>query len=72
MSRKTRWVAYDYRQKNDNVAQLQIIDNKKKDYGKKSVISVCNVDYRVKRSGPNFQDSAWNLQLKLLNYLILK
>ena len=44
--------AYDYRQKIDNVAQLQIIDNKKKDYRKKSVISVCNVDYRHKRSGP--------------------
>ena len=34
------------------MAQLQIIDDKKKDYRKKSVISVCNVDYRHKRSGP--------------------
>ena len=36
----------------DNVAQLQIIDNKKKNYRKKSVISAYNVDYRPKRSGP--------------------
>ena len=34
------------------MAQLQIIDDKKKNYRKKSVISVCNVDYRHKRSGP--------------------
>ena len=39
MSRKTRWVAYDYRQKIDNVAQLQIIDNKKKKLQKK----ICNL-----------------------------
>ena len=44
-------VAYDYRQKIDNVAQLQIIDDME-DYRKKSVISVYNVDYRHKRSGP--------------------
>ena len=37
----------------DNMAQLQIIDDKKKNYRKKSVISLCNVDYRLKRSGPN-------------------
>ena len=43
--------AYDYRQKIDNVAQLQIIDDKE-DYRKKSVISVYNVDYRHKQSGP--------------------
>ena len=36
----------------DNVAQLQIIDDKKKNCIKKSVISACNVDYRLKRSGP--------------------
>ena len=39
----------------DNVAQLQIIDDKKRNYlvyRKKSVISACNVDYRLKRSGP--------------------
>ena len=36
----------------DNVAQLQIIDDKKKNYRKKSVISACNVSYRLKRSGP--------------------
>ena len=34
------------------MAQLQIIDDKKKNYRKKSVISLCNVDYRLKRSGP--------------------
>ena len=43
---------YDYRQKIDNVAQLQIIDDKEKNYRKNSVISACNVDYRLKRSGP--------------------
>ena len=31
---------YGYRQKIDNVAQLQIIDDKKKNYRKKSVISL--------------------------------
>ena len=45
-------IRYDYRQKIDNVAQLQIIDDKKKITEKKSVISLCNVDYRLKRSGP--------------------
>ena len=34
------------------MAKLQIIDDKKKNYRKKSVISACNVDYRLKRSGP--------------------
>ena len=43
---------YDYRQKIDNVTQLQIIDDKKQITEKKSVISACNVDYRLKRSGP--------------------
>ena len=38
--------------KNDNVRQLQIIDDKKPITEKKSVISACNVDYRLKRSGP--------------------
>ena len=45
---------YDYRQKIDNVTQLQIIDDKKPITEKKSVISACNVDYRLKRSGPQF------------------
>ena len=36
----------------DNVTQLQIIDDKKQITEKKSVISACNVDYRLKRSGP--------------------
>ena len=35
---------------------LQIIDNKKQITGKKSVITACNVDYRLKRSGPIFDD----------------
>ena len=39
-------------EKIDNVSQLQIIDDKKQFTGKKSVISACNVDYRLKRSGP--------------------
>ena len=43
---------YDFRQKIDNVTQLQIIDDKKQITEKKSVISACNVDYRLKRSGP--------------------
>ena len=43
---------YDYRKKIDNVTQLQIIDDKKQITGKKSVITACNVDYRLKRSGP--------------------
>ena len=43
---------YDYRQKIDNVTQLQIIDDKKQVTGKKSIITACNVDYRLKRSGP--------------------
>ena len=43
---------YDYRQKIDNVTQLQIIDDKKQITEKKAVISACNVDYRLKRSGP--------------------
>ena len=47
-------IRYDYRQKIDNVAQLQIIDHKKKNYRKKSVISACNVYYRLKRSGPKY------------------
>ena len=45
-------IPYDYRQKIDNVTQLQIIDDKKQITEKKSVISACNVDYRLKRSGP--------------------
>ena len=36
----------------DNVTQLQIIDDKKQITEKKAVISACNVDYRLKRSGP--------------------
>ena len=36
----------------DNVTQLQIIDDKKQITEKRSVISACNVDYRLKRSGP--------------------
>ena len=40
------------RQKIDNVTQLQIIDDKKHITGKKSIITACNVDYRLKRSGP--------------------
>ena len=36
----------------DNVAELQIIDDQKKITEKKSVISACNVDYRLKQSGP--------------------
>ena len=39
----------------DNVAELQIIYDKKKNYRKKSVISACNVDYRLKRSGPKVE-----------------
>ena len=31
---------------------LQIIDDKKQITGKKSIITACNVDYRLKRSGP--------------------
>ena len=34
------------------VVQLQIIDDEKKNYKKKSVISACNVDFRLKQSGP--------------------
>ena len=34
------------------MTQLQIIDDKKQITEKKSVISACNVDYRLKRSGP--------------------
>ena len=45
-------IPYDYRQKIDNVTQLQIIDDKKQITEKKAVISACNVDYRLKRSGP--------------------
>ena len=37
------------------MTQLQIIDNKKQITGKKSVITACNVDYRLKRSGPKMQ-----------------
>ena len=33
---------------------LQIIDDKKQITGKKSIITACNVDYRLKRSGPYF------------------
>ena len=36
----------------DNVTLLQIIDDKKQITGKKSIITACNVDYRLKRSGP--------------------
>ena len=36
----------------DNVTQLQIIDDRKQITRKKSVITACNVDYRLKRSGP--------------------
>ena len=36
----------------DNVTQLQIVDDKKQISEKKSVISACNVDYKLKRSGP--------------------
>ena len=43
---------YNYRQKMDNVTQLQIIDDKKQITEKKSVISACDVGYRLKRSGP--------------------
>ena len=32
---------------------LQIIDDKKQITGKKSIITACNVDYRLKRSGPS-------------------
>ena len=42
----------------DNVTQLQIIDDKKQITEKKSVISACNVDYRLKLSGPTFE---WKL-----------
>ena len=45
-------IPYDYRQKIDNLTQLQIIDDKKQITENKSVISACNVDYRLKRSGP--------------------
>ena len=48
---------YDYRQKIDNVTQLQTIDDKKQITEKKSVISACNVDYRLKRSGPKLLNS---------------
>ena len=34
------------------MTQLQIIDDKKQITEKKSVISACNIDYRLKRSGP--------------------
>ena len=34
------------------MTQLQIIDDKKQITGKKSIITACNVDYRLKRSGP--------------------
>ena len=44
-------IPYDYRQ-NDNVTLLQIIDDKKQITGKNSIITACNVDYRLKRSGP--------------------
>ena len=38
------------------MAQLPIIDDKDKNYRKNSVISACNVDYRLKRSGPKYAD----------------
>ena len=62
-------IPYDYRQKIDNVAQLQIIDDKKKNYRKKSVISACNVDYRLKQSGPKFGQIGLN---KKKNYYLPK
>ena len=34
------------------MTQLQIADDKKQITEKKSVISACNVDYKLKRSGP--------------------
>ena len=42
------------------MAQLQIIDNKKKNYRKKSVISLCNVDYRLERSGPKVEEEEFS------------
>ena len=48
-------IPYDYTQKIDNVTQLQIIDDKKQITEKESVISACNVDYRLKLSGPTFE-----------------
>ena len=40
----------------DNVTQLQIIDNEKQFTEKRSVMSACNFDYRLKRSGPLYQN----------------
>ena len=40
------------------MTQLQIVDDKKQITEKKSVISACNVDYKLKRSGPKFQQNS--------------
>ena len=58
---------YDYI---DNVTQLQIIDDKKQITGKKSIITACNVDYRLKRSGPKQDKKNFSRYfLHLMRYL---
>ena len=42
----------------DNVAQLQIIDDQKRNYRKESVISACNVDYGLNDQGHNQENFA--------------
>ena len=50
----------------DNVTQLQIVDDKKQITEKKSVISACNVDYRLKRSGLSNLWSDWTYDKRLV------
>ena len=38
------------------MTKLQVKDDKKQITEKKSVISACNVDYRLKRSGPKVRN----------------
>ena len=49
---------------------LQIIDDKKKITGKKSIITACNVDYRLKRSGPKILQKSILKKKHHLHFLI--
>ena len=59
----------DYRQKIDNVTQLQIIDDKKPITEKRSVISACNFDYRLKRSDQGLNYISCEIFHQIVEYI---
>ena len=54
------------------MTQLQIIDDKKQITEKKSVISACNVDYRLKRSGPKFGQIGLNTKKIIIGQKVVR